>query len=393
MSKPPVMFHWGVSSYHGWGVFGLNLMLNWARRADFSVCCTFPIDSAKLELNPLERLIVEAVLKASHDACLRLKGLSGEARVSCMLLKGLGNNLSSSDANSNHLQLSGTPSIGVIFFESSVFDTTLRERASRYPLIIAGSTWNRDVLVGLGVHHVEVVIQGVDTTHFHPAPKTGLFADRFLVFSGGKLERRKGQDLVVQAFRAFARRHREALLVTAWSSPWPELARSLNANPALQPLRLRHDGRVDALAWTNANGIPARQVLHLGMVPNAQMPRILREVDVALFPNRAEGGTNLVAMECMACGIPTVLSANTGHRDLIRGDNCFPLERQGNIPDPRCQGWGESDVDEIVEALETVYGNRTQAQMRGRRGAEIMAGLTWGRQLDKLAEFIRPYLR
>jgi len=393
MSKPTIMFHWGVSSYYGWGVFGLNLMLNWARRTDLSICCTIPIDPARLELNALERLIVEPVLKASDDACTRLKGLSGEARVSCMLLQGLGNNLSSAAANSNQLQLSGTPSIGVIFFESTAFDTTLRERAGRYPLIIAGSTWNRDVLVGLGVNQAEVVIQGVDTTHFHPAPKTGLFANRFLVFSGGKLERRKGQDLVVQAFRAFAQRHREALLVTAWSSPWPEVARSINANPSLQPLRLRHDGQVDTLAWTLANGIPASQVLHLGMVPNAQMPRILREVDVALFPNRAEGGTNLVAMECMACGIPTVLSANTGHRDLIRDDNCFPLERQGHIPDPKCQGWGESDVDEIVEALETMYRDRTAAQVRGRRGAEMMAGLTWGRQLDKLAELIRPYLR
>ena len=60
------------------------------------------------------------------------------------------------------------------------------------------------------------------------------------------------------------------------------------------------------------------QVLDLGRVPNAGMPRILRECDVAVFPNRAEGGTNLVAMKCMACGVPTILSANTGHLDLIR---------------------------------------------------------------------------
>jgi glycosyltransferase involved in cell wall biosynthesis len=127
-------------------------------------------------------------------------------------------------------------------------------------------------------------------------------------------------------------------------------------------------------------------------VPNAQMPRVLREMDVALFPNRAEGGTNLVAMECMACGIPTILSANTGHLDLIQDGNCFPLVRQGRVPDPGCQDWGESDIEEIVESLETVYRERPEAQARGRRGAEIMAELTWARQSDTFAALIRSYL-
>jgi len=94
----------------------------------------------------------------------------------------------------------------------------------------------------------------------------------------------------------------------------------------------------------------------------------------------------------MACGIPTILSANTGHRDLIREGNCFPLERQGRVPEPGCQDWGESDVEEIVESLETAYRERTEARARGRRGAEIIAELTWARQSEKFAELIHPYL-
>jgi glycosyltransferase involved in cell wall biosynthesis len=390
-SRPTVMFHWQASSYHGWGVYGLNLMLNWAARRDFSICCSFPIESATLEINPLERWVIDQILVESRQAWARLQGLHGKLRLSCVVLHGLGNNLSGS-MSPHELQLLGTPSIGVVFFEWSHFDKTLRKRASLYPLIVAGSTWNRDVLAGLGIDEVEVVQQGVDTTHFHPAPRMGWFANRFAVFSGGKLERRKGQDLVIQAFRAFARRHRDALLVTAWSSPWPHLARSLNVNASVQPVPFGDDEQVDALAWTQANGISDQHVLHLGRVPNAQMPRVLREMDVALFPNRAEGGTNLVAMECMACGIPTILSANTGHRDLIRDGNCFPLERQGRVPEPGCQDWGESDIEEIVESLETVYRERPEARARGRRGAEIMAELTWARQSEKFADLIRPYL-
>jgi hypothetical protein len=56
---------------------------------------------------------------------------------------------------------------------------------------------------------------------FRPRPKTGWHGDRFKIFSGGKLEFRKGQDLVLLAFRAFAHRHSDVLLGTAWSQPWP----------------------------------------------------------------------------------------------------------------------------------------------------------------------------
>ena len=389
--RPTVMFHWGVSSYFGWGVYGLNLMLQWARRRDLSVCCPLPLDPKELDLNPIERWALEQVLDESREARARLGGLRGKARLSCIVLHGLGNNLSLSGSQ-RHLELFGTPTIGVVFFEWNSFDKTLRQRAGLYPLIVAGSTWNRDVLAGLGLDQVEVVLQGVDTTHFHPAPRMGWFANRFAIFSGGKLERRKGHDLVVDAFRVFAQRHRDALLVTAWSSPWPHLARSLNVNACVQPVPFGDDGQVDALAWTRANGISVQQVLHLGRVPNAQMPRILREMDIALFPNRAEGGTNLVAMECMACGVPTILSANTGHRDLIRSSNCLALERQGRVPEPGCEDWGESDVEEIVENLERAYQDRTAAQDRGRRGARLMAELTWERQSDKFASLIRPFL-
>jgi glycosyltransferase involved in cell wall biosynthesis len=107
------------------------------------------------------------------------------------------------------------------------------------------------------------------------------------------------------------------------------------------------------------------------------MPALLREMDVALFPNRCEGGTNLVAMETMACGVPTILSANTGHRDLIDGENCYPLTRQAPVEER--PGWGESDLDEIVAALETAYADREDARRRGAAGAATLAQLPWSR--------------
>jgi glycosyltransferase involved in cell wall biosynthesis len=116
-------------------------------------------------------------------------------------------------------------------------------------------------------------------------------------------------------------------------------------------------------------------------------------MDVALFPNRAEGGTNLVAMEAMACGVPTILSRNTGHTDLIEDENCYPLVEQRPLSGEEAgfggvAGWGESDIDEIVEALERVYAHREEARQRGLAGAATLGQFTWARTAREMKALV-----
>jgi glycosyltransferase involved in cell wall biosynthesis len=209
------------------------------------------------------------------------------------------------------------------------------------------------------------------------------------------LEYRKGQDLVVKAFRAFQQRHQEALLLTAWNTPWQWRDQYMAAGTNTVPAEQGNDGWVDTAGWAIANGVPAHTLIALGKVPNIAMPHVIREADVALFPNRCEGGTNLVAMECMACGIPTILSGNTGHLDLLQQPGAaYRLQRQAAAS---CEGyetrdWGESDVEEILEKLELVWRDRDAAAETGRRGAAFIAPMTWQRQMGLLLRAIEPLL-
>jgi glycosyltransferase involved in cell wall biosynthesis len=167
------------------------------------------------------------------------------------------------------------------------------------------------------------------------------------------------------------------------------------AHPGLVPPRATPEGTPDVIGWAVANGIPVDSVIAIGPTPNIAMPHVIREADVALFPNRAEGGTNLVAMECMACGVPTILSANTGHLDLLRSpDIAIPLHRQGPVARAGLDttDWGESDVEEAVEALETVWRDREAARAMGERAARFMAGMDWTRQMGLLLRLIEPLL-
>jgi glycosyltransferase involved in cell wall biosynthesis len=383
--RTPLVFSWGVSSYFGWGLYGLNLALTLAVHPRFSPVGAIPFGPGDLVLDPLRENLIQDVGALSAELWNALGALpQPHARIDAPLLVGLGKDL----VGGGDSVLIGQPSIGVAFIEHPEFTDAGRRRAGEFALIIAGSSWNEAVLRANGIVATTTVLQGVDTSLFHPAPRTGRFRERFVIFSGGKLERRKGQDLVVKAFRAFRQRHREALLLAAWNTPWQW--HEDFADPAIVPAGPTADGLVDTATWALGNGVPAEALIALGRVPNIAMPHVIREADVALFPNRCEGGTNLVAMECMACGIPTILSANTGHLDLLRSDGgAYRLNRQGpaGVPD-----WGESDVDEIVETLEAVWRDRDAAAATGQRGAAFIAPMTWRRQVDLLLRAIDPLL-
>ena len=288
------------------------------------------------------------------------------------------------------MRFEGDVNIGVVFFEFNEITAAGHDRISRLDGMIAGSSWNADVLNGWGVKNVRTVLQGVNTAIFRPMAPTGKYKDKFAVFSGGKLDYRKGQDIVLQAFKEFSRRHDDAILVTAWQNLWPLTAIGF-AHSSHGPMpKVLADDTLNIKDWAAAHGVQPDKFVDLGMVPNEQMPDILRDMDLAVFPNRCEGGTNLVAMETMACGVPCILSNNTGHKDLIGDDRCFVLETQDTVhfPGVSVDGWGESSVDELVARMEEAYAAKDAAKRIGEKGAAFMSGLSWENQIGVLLSTI-----
>jgi len=388
----PLYFHWNVSNLFGWGVYGLNLLRHWNAASGAQAYCLSQIHLDSLSgMDPLSLMSIAQPIVES-DAIRQHIEVNGLGAAEGIVLHSLGNAFGGAVWPSQGGFTGTAATCGVIFFENTLLPDA-RAVASDYDLIVTGSTWCEEVLRGQGVENVATVIQGIDPSLFHPAPRAHSLEGRFAVFSGGKMEYRKGQDLVVLAFKAFAQRHPEAILVTAWHSPWASPALTINANPSVAPVRLTEEGAIDMASWIADNGIPASQYFDLGAIPNHLMARVLREMDVAVFPNRCEGGTNLVAMEAMACGVPSIVAANTGQLDLTRTCAPYVLGRQSAVPsdDGSTIGWGESDVEEIVEALEQAWSDREEARRRGAAGADAMAKLAWRRQIAELHKVLVPF--
>lgn len=387
----PLYFDWAISTLFGWGVYGLNLLRHWSAVSGSPAFSLSPIHLESLAgMDPLGlRAIAQKLVDSDQLRLQRALEIGARAPLDGTVLHSLGNRFLGSTRPSQG-GTSGRVTAGVIFFE----DTNLPDApaiAAEYDVIVTGSSWCEEVLRARGIYNVATVFQGIDPSVFHPAPRAGSLAGRFAVFSGGKLERRKGQDIVLLAFRAFAARHPDAVLVTSWHSPWPITALTVNLNPNIAPVVLTGDGKLDPARWAYANGIAEQQFIDLGVVPNHLMARVLREMDVAIFPNRCEGGTNLVAMECMACGVPTILADNTGQRDLIATGSPYPLTVQRDVAPvgSGTDGWGETDVDEVVAALEHAYANRDDASRRGLAGAAAMQGWSWKNQIGRLHSALR----
>ena len=368
---------WQLSEIHGWGLVGVHTALHLVGQNRPPLLLEKPLLST-LRPENRERLSglmdgyrqIAAIAARSGD---RMLGLDG-----CTVLHALGNGFVPGPVSA---RFRGDRNVGVVAFEDTLFERDAMKRAREYDRLVVHSTFNRELLDEQGITETACVFQGVDFDELTPVPPAKRFGDRFVVFSGGKLEFRKGQDIALAAFRRFHERHPDALLVTAWHNPWPHMSADIAESP-LTPVApaVGENGKLRIVEWAMANGVPPEGFIDMGFLARQQIAAILAECHAAIFPNRCEGATNLVAMEAMACGVPVILSANTGHLDLIRDGNCLPLRHQSQVADPagKRRGWGESSVEEVVERLETLYTDRALARASAGEAQAFLRGeRTW----------------
>ena len=271
---------------------------------------------------------------------------------------------------------------GYTFFERDLTEESA-VNAGRLDTIFAGCSWCGERLAEKGIPNV-VLIQGVDGTVFRPQalvpnPK------RFTLFSGGKFEYRKGQDLVLVAYRELSRRHPNLHLVCGWYNQWGFSTETMSQSP-----HIRYE-RVEGEAWEpfmrrifDLNEIEVERVEILPLLKQGDMARIYPQTDLGVFPNRCEGGTNLVMMEYMACGRPVVATHATGHRDILTQDNAYPLtdlvevhykDREGQV----IAHWVEPRVEDIVAKVEDAMRSRAELATKGSKAAADLRAFTWER--------------
>ena len=291
-------------------------------------------------------------------------------------------------------RLRGRRNVGYTAFEISHLPTQSIENARHhFERLVATSTWCRDILREHGLEEAEVVLQGVDQAFFNMFENQKVFfQDRFVVFSGGKFELRKGQDLVIRAFQVLQERHDDVLLVNAWFNHWEGTARTMAASPHIDFDYQGGDHCAAINRLLAANGIDLDRVITLPAKPQTAMARIYKNTDCGLFPNRCEAGSNLVLMEYMACGKPALVSDSSGHRDVASDGNALLLKDLRPLTISVSGGvttvWDEPALDEIIEALEWAYRHRDALRDIGDAAGVSMQQLSWAAAAKQLYHYL-----
>lgn len=302
-----------ASPYYGYGVCGTYLLAEFAKRG------TVYIDPAGELLpwgNDFDSLIAKNTRKLTGDVYVPLLQFPVDDFDPPCFYR-------------------GKPTALYLFSEWEITEKQ-KENLKRYDVLIAGSEWNAQVIRDAGFK-CHAVPQGVDQSVFRPLPREK-FKDRFVIFSGGKWEPRKGQDLVMLAAKIFHKRHPDVLLITSWFNIWDHLRRFTADFPHYES----------------------------GLCSQNKLCELMNMTDVGVFPNRCEGGTNLVMMEYLSCGKPVIANFGTGQKDVL--ENSYALEAKS--------------VDEIIEQLEILYCDKKRREEMGAAATKAMHLWPWSKTAD-----------
>jgi tetratricopeptide (TPR) repeat protein len=271
--------------------------------------------------------------------------------------------------------------IGYCFFEHEIpVYNSLLHPSHTWDCIVAGSSWCEHHLRIAGCESTTTILQGVDSVMFRVVPERD-DDGRFIVFSGGKFEFRKSHDIVIAAMNIFMTRHQDVWLACAWHNQWPFSVRTMGQSSLIR--FQYHEASCETIFRETLanNGIDPDRVIMYPRMDNTLMQQAYVNSDVGLFPNRCEGGNNMVMCEYMACGRPVIASTLTGHADVITADNALCLTAYEPIL-ARCGTdisgvWFEPKMEEVLELLEQAYQNRSLLRAKAKVAGNDMLRLTW----------------
>lgn len=188
-------------------------------------------------------------------------------------------------------------------------------------MLIAVSRGLAARMIALGADPAKVVVvpNGIDASSFSPRPegreeiraRAGVAPGEVLVLNVGRLERVKGQDVLIDALA---------------------LAKARPGAVAIK-VAIVGDGsaKADLLARAASVGV-ADRITFVGQVPHAELAQWYSAADLFCLPSRNEGHPNAL-VEAIACGTPVVSTAVGAAGDVVteRCGRLVPSEDPGAL--------------------------------------------------------------
>jgi glycosyltransferase involved in cell wall biosynthesis len=197
---------------------------------------------------------------------------------------------------------------------------------------------------GIPAEKLVMIPYGFNPSDFAPGEKTD---DVFRVLFVGNIGIQKGVHYLLEAWERLA-------------LPDAELVFIGKVEEGMRTLLDRHAGRITLR----------------GHVRHEELHREYAQASVFILPSLQEGSA-LVTYEAMACGLPLIVSTNTG--SVVRdGEDGFIIPIRS--------------ADAIAGKLQWMYDHRDEAAGMGATAAEYVQQFTWDRYAERVIEVYRDIL-
>lgn len=322
----------------GYGIVGLNLFKELIKITDV---CLFPIGHPQIPNN--DPTLVDNINKA------------------------LGNQ-ENFDPNSPtltiwhefalHERIGKGKNVALPFFELDKFTEKTKRSIQSQDHIIVPSNWAFDIIrdqVKSFWSEISVIPMGVDTNFFRPM---NLFSDKpYRFLNIGKIEIRKGHDILCDLFNSAFTEEDDVTLYISWDNPF--------MSPA------------DKQQWVDMyKNSKLGEKIHF--IP--RQPSVLGEywaADCLIQPSRAEA-ICLPILEAMACGKPVITTNYSGMTAFCDKDNSYLVDIDGLEPardgaffhsdSLETGGWasfGDKQFTQFVEYMRFCYTNKVSTNKNG----------------------------
>lgn len=198
----------------------------------------------------------------------------------------------------------------------------------------------------------KILPNGVDVEHYvkaEPIPEL-VDPERPLLLFVGRLEARKGLDVLIRAFLRLRTTMPRVRLCVVGEGPERERAQQM-VPPSIRP-----------------------DVLFVGSVSEDEKPRYHASADLFVAPNVGGESFGIILLEAMAAGLPIVASDIPGFRTVMKDG------RQGRLVPP-------GNAFNMADAIGTVLSNTRLAQAMAAEGERTVAEYDWaviGRRIEQL---------
>jgi phosphatidyl-myo-inositol alpha-mannosyltransferase len=205
----------------------------------------------------------------------------------------------------------------------------------------------------------DIIANGVDTIHFNEKvqPFDNFLDGKTNILFVGRLEKRKGFDYLLEAYRQI-------------KNEFPE-TRLIQVGPGVL-YRRKYERRIDKLNIKDVN--------FCGYSTYSNLPRYYKTADIVCFPSTGRESQGIVLLEAMSLGKPIIASNIEGYNSV------FTDGVEGIAVPPK-------NAHKIAEALNRFIKDKQLCEQMGSRGKPRAAQYEWSLIAQKLISFYTETLK